>query len=462
MSLESEYIASKTTKEFHKSDDIVRLLIGPVGSGKSVACCVEILLRALKQPVDKDNIRKSRWLVVRNTYSELRDTTIRTFFDWIPESIGRFNKQNFEFNALFEPGDGTIVHLEIMFRALDKPKDVRKLLSLELTGAWINEAREVPKAVFEMILSRLGRYPSRKEVDDYWYGLILDTNPCDVDHWIYKTFEEDRPEGYKKFHQPSGLDKFAENRKNLPKTYYETMMVGKTQEWTNVYVHGMYGFVTDGKPIYPEYNDDVHVSSEIILPDPQHPIIVGIDFGLTPAATINQQVDGQWRVIDEIVTERMGALNFGTLLGKKLRSEYSGYEVELFGDPAGAQEAQTDETTPFEMLASLGLFADPAPTNDWMIRREAVAKLMSVMTCTGQPGFIVSPKARYFRKGLSGGYAYRRLMVIGEDRFHDKPNKNIYSHVCESHQYAVLGAGEGYEILGYKQDWGKSVNRRAH
>ena len=35
--------------DFHNSDAFVRGLLGPVGSGKSSACCVEIVMRALKQ-----------------------------------------------------------------------------------------------------------------------------------------------------------------------------------------------------------------------------------------------------------------------------------------------------------------------------------------------------------------------------------------------------------------------------
>ncbi len=35
--------------------------------------------------------------------------------------------------------------LEVLLVALDRPRDIAKLLSMELTGAWVNEAREVPK-----------------------------------------------------------------------------------------------------------------------------------------------------------------------------------------------------------------------------------------------------------------------------------------------------------------------------
>ena len=458
--MQREYRAAPTMSKFHRDDSFVRALLGPIGSGKSVACCVEILRKACQQKLAKDNIRYSRWVVIRNTYAELRDTTIRTFFEWIPHDFGYWNQQQMRFHIKFAPGDGSIVDLEILFRALDKPQDVRKLLSLELTGAWINEAREVPKAVLDMLMGRIGRFPNRDVVDDYWHGVILDTNPCDVDHWFYKFFEELRPDSWKLFHQPSGLSDGAENRKNLPRTYYERMMPGKTQEWINVYVHGKYGYVTDGKPIYPEFNDDIHVAKDIIEPVYGEPIYVGIDFGLTPAAVVCQNIQGQWRVIDEVVTERMGALNFGGLLGELLRGKYQGYPAEIYGDPAGNQSAQTDEQTPFMILHSLGIFASPAPTNDFTIRRESIAKKLGMMTFSGEPAYLISPAARMTRKGMGGGYKYRRMQIAGEERFHDQPDKqNIYSHVCEAGQYAACGAGQGAELLGYTKDWDKSVNR---
>ena len=43
------YIPCPTPARFHADDDFVRSLIGPIGSGKSVACCVEIMKRSTEQ-----------------------------------------------------------------------------------------------------------------------------------------------------------------------------------------------------------------------------------------------------------------------------------------------------------------------------------------------------------------------------------------------------------------------------
>jgi hypothetical protein len=359
--------------------------------------------------------------------------------------------------------DGTAVYLEVLFRALDKPDDIKKLLSLELTGGWLNEAREIPKAVLDMLIGRLGRYPSKRLGGPSWFGCILDTNPPDSDHWWYRLFEESSPENYELFRQPSGLSVKAENKQNLPDMYYENMMTGKDQEWINVYVHGNYGFVSDGKPIYPEYNDDIHYTDEEIILLGSI-VYIGIDFGLTPAAIFAQRsAKGQWQFFDELVTDDMGAKKFAAELNRKLNGEYKNCKFEIYGDPAGEQRAQTDEITPFQILNAAGIDAWPAPTNDYTIRREAVAINLSGLTMDGKPCYLIGPKCKQYRKAHAGGYKYKRLKVSGDDRFHDKPDKNKYSHPAEAGQYLLVGAGEGDRVIATK-GWDKlnyDNNRKA-
>ena len=123
------YKASKTLCKVHKDKTFVRAVMGPIGSGKSVGCLIDIFMKAMEQKPNDKGIRKTRWAIVRNTYRELIDTTIRTFFDWIPQEEGFFKKMDLEFIFEKDLPDGTRVEAEFLFRALDKPKDVKKLLS---------------------------------------------------------------------------------------------------------------------------------------------------------------------------------------------------------------------------------------------------------------------------------------------------------------------------------------------
>jgi len=415
--------------------------------------CFEIMRRAGEQKHGPDKVRHSRWAIIRNTYRELMDTTLKTWLYWFEE--GRFGP--------FRRGDMTHrirvndIDLEVIFRALDRPDDVKKLLSLELTGAWVNEAREIPKGVVDSLSDCVERFPNIESGGCTWSGVIMDTNAPDDDSWWYRMAEEETPLGWEFWKQPGGLleidGKFvvnekAENLKNLAPNYYLKRMAGKKDGHIRVYYCSQYGFFVDGRPVYPEYVDNLHCTDEILKPVPGIPITVGLDFGLTPAAVFGQLLPNGRKIwFDELVTEDMGTKRFAEILAPKMRGEYKDFEFEVWGDPSGDNRSQTDETTPFEILREEGIHAKPAPSNDWLLRRESVAVPLSRLF-DGKPGLLISPRCKVLRKGMGGGYCLRRVKIVGEDRYRDKPEKDRFSHVCEAGQYEMLGTGGGTAVVG--------------
>ena len=443
------YNPTPTARLMHQDTSFCRALMGPVGSGKSVACCWEVWMKAHAQEPAEDGIRYSRWAVVRNTYRELQDTTIKTWFAWFDEADGKYNAtQHQSVIYTHKLQDGTSMHMEILFRALDHQKDVKKLLSLELTGAWVNEAREIRHDVFAALTARVGRYPAGKRGRPTWKGVLIDTNPPDSDHWFVNAFAPGTPK-YKLFRQPSALSADAENLSNLEPDYYENLMAGKTDAWLKVYVHGEYGFLSDDAPVYPEFNTAIHTLPDSADLIPSTTVYIGIDFGLTPAAVFAfQGLEEQWVFFHEIVSFNMGAMRFGEVMGQYIRKNLRDNPLEIWGDPAGEQRAQTDETTPFEVLQTLGINAQPAPTNDYTIRRESVASCLTKLTTKGKPKFGITPGCPQLLRAMQGGYHYKRVQVSGDDRYRDKPDKNKFSHVAEAAQYLLVGAGEDIGIIG--------------
>jgi hypothetical protein len=404
-------------------------------SGKSTACVMEIIRKAHEQAPGPDGIRRTRWAVVRNTFSQLKDTTIKTFHDWFPPRVfGEYRVTDHVYLITKFPG----VQIEVLFRALDRPDQVSNLLSLELTGAWFNEVREIPKTIIEAMDGRIGRYPAQKDGGCTWLGMIMDTNPPDDDSYVYKMFEVVKPDNWEIFKQPSGLSAHAENLSHLPKNYYINLAKGKDDMYVRVYIHGQYGFLLDGKPVFTGFVDSKHVASHILEPIKGLDLLVGLDFGLQPACTIGQITPfGQLRILDELVSDGMAIRQFcQNQLLPLLRTKYWGYNVMGYGDPSGISRAPTDESTCFDILhsAEIGLTnVIPAYTNAIVPRVNAVDTFLSKMI-NGEPGIIFSPNCKYLRKAMNGGYHYamEKSYRGGEQDHKRDPVKNFSSHIADS------------------------------
>ena len=241
-------------------------------------------------------------------------------------------------------------------------------------------------------------------------------------------------------------NKTAENKKHMLANYYDNLIRGKTKSWIDVYVMNRLGTIQDGKPIYPMFAAEVHIAKEEIAVAAGAPLYVGLDFGLTPAATLGQKIRGRWLVQSEIVAFDMGIVRFAEVLREEISSRFSqASEVYIYGDPAGDFRAQTDESTPFHILRGAGLRAFPAPSNSVDLRLEAVSSQLTKMV-EGKPAFLIDRRCQQLIKGFEGGYQYKRMEVSGE-RYADKPDKNMYSHIHDALQYMMLGAGEGRALL---------------
>lgn len=450
MQITYSYQNVPTIEAFANSDKFFRGLMGPFGSGKSSGCVIEMVRRTAMQKPQHDGIKRARYAAIRNTYGQLEDTTIRTFQQWMPfEDFGTYRSSDHIF--VCDQIEG--MKFEVLFRALDNENHVKKLLSLELTGAWLNEAKEIPRSVVDAIGGRVGRYPAVKDGGCEWYGVWADTNPPDTDSWWYNMLEENTPSNAAVFKQPSGLATDAENLSNLPPNYYDNLAIGKKEDFIKVYIKGEYGYVLDGKPVYPEYNDNVHCAD--VSPIKTIQLYRGWDFGLTPACTLSQMLpNGRWIVVDELTADSMGIENFGRNVLNWCGQNYAGFAFEDIGDPAGESRSQTDERTCFQILHGMGIKIRGGD-QDPHIRQESVRKPLNRMI-DGKPSFTMHPRCKMLRKGFMGKYRHRRMQVSGE-RYDDKPEKNEYSHVHDALQYVAtrifasgLKLGEGNKPLNYK------------
>jgi len=459
----------KVLQEYADCRAPVSFIMGPLGSGKTVQTILKMFdLMCEQEPVKvvghkHFNKRLTRFIAVRNTYSELFSTTIKDYLE-IHGELGEFKQGSKEpptHRPLFELEDGTIVESEVIFIAFDRPDHVKKARGHQATWIWLNEVKELSKSVIDMLDLRHGRYPSRKEgVVCTQHGMLGDTNAPDEDHWYYKHAEEIKPEGWKFHKQPGGVtgragawkvNPNAENIHNLPPDYYKRGMSGKTDDWIKVNLANEYGFVSEGKPVHPYYVDSVHCLDMDFEPNKTDPIILGFDFGRTPACafTQKQSIYNRWVVFDEFTSENVSAASFAPAVKKYIEENYKGYTFRGWGDPSGNNRGQGTDDTPFQILQGAGITCYPTADNNPMLRRASLEEPIKELCMDGKPRFILLPKAKMIRKGLQGGFCYRRIMVTGE-KYTDEPDKNEYSHPVEALEYALYGEGEGLNAVRIK------------
>jgi len=466
------FVGSPTLTRFMESDARVRIIQGPVGSGKSVCCCAEIMRLAMNQePSPIDGVRYSKAGVIRNTYGELRTTTLETWKEFFPEEVcGPIRFTAPITHHIIIPG---FLDLQVLFVSADRPKDVRKLLSLELSFLWFNEFREMERSIFTAAGDRIGRYPSKKNHGVFATRdcIIADTNPPDEDSWIYE-LEMEAPEGHEFFHQPPAVfpeeeippeinytrdqliqaagrnylpNPKAENKRNLKPNYYESKVPGKTSDWIQVYYESKYGYVADGKPVIPQFDDTLMSREDLPILDDKE-LMIGIDIGggtLSPAAVIGQRHPrGNWLIHAEVICSEMGLENFSREIAFVLNDVFGARSIERgWADPAGKNRDPLYETSILQHLRSKGFPVHEAPTNQIQARIEAITAPMQRFI-DNQPGFLIHRRCKILRSGLAAKWKYKKVQVVGPERFAQTPDKNEYSHPCDALGYLMLGGGE--------------------
>lgn len=458
---------------FITASNFVDVMQGPIGSGKSVALCLRVMRHAQEQaPSPRDGIRRSRWAVVRNTFPDLKRTTIRTWLDTFPEHIyGRFTHGMSPMHVIRFAD----VELVVDFLALDKPEDIRKLRSGEYTGIAINELQFIEKEIFDEATSRVGRFPKMSDGGPTWSGVIADANAPDEDHWLGmmtgqvdlppNLTDEERqgytwPDDWGFYLQPSALlevldqhgrvvdykiNPGAENIENLKPDYYDRQRKGKSTAWINSRLMNRIALVVDGSPVWPMFRVEVHVAREALRPNPNYEVIVGLDFGRQPAAIFMQAINNRVLVQHELLGFNEGTEKFAPKVKRFLVEKYPGCKVKFYGDPKGADKTQNDERTAYDIYNANGMKVLPPPglkQNMISTRVDAVAMVLNEMD-DGRPRFVLSPLCPTLKVAMAGRYHNTR------DEFGElKPNKDRYSNPADGLQYGVIGLGEGRKMIG--------------
>ncbi len=422
-----QYVALPTIRRFHESPAQIRCIVGPVGSGKTSGASWEVCFYLPHFLFSEYGIKSTRWVVVRNTYAELRDTTMRTVFDWFP--WGHHQKVDNIYTLVYPEG----IRVEILFRSCDRPDDVKKFKSLEITGYWIDESIEIAEEIKLMLKNRIGRYPRGCPVR---FG-IETTNPPDVEHPTYSQFAWDTPPpgpiphgkplaNHAGFWQPPG-----ENNRNLRPGYYDDLRsdYAGDPEWIEMYIDGKPGMVIKGKLIYNNFDRAYHVAKESLIWSKGELFRGWDNSGNIPACVVCQMPQPlQVQVLAEYYTEKENIQDFTERVKADMAIRFPNAECLDWGDPAGENEysarrsttIQTRFTSNAQLMRECGVDVKPSEQN-FRARVEAVERALRLRN-----GLLIDPGCTRLINGFLGGYCYPEIGNTGI--YGEKPIKNKYSH----------------------------------
>jgi phage terminase large subunit len=176
------FLFDKTTTEV--------LFGGAAGGGKSWVGCSWLILMSLKYP-------KTRYLMGRSKLDSLKKTTLNTFFE-VCDTWGIKANKHYNFNASSNVitfyNKSEIILKDLFLYPSDRNFD--SLGSLEITGAFIDEANQITEKAKNIVASRM-----RYKLDDYNLipKMLMTCNPAK--NWVYTQYYRPAKDGNQKAHR---------------------------------------------------------------------------------------------------------------------------------------------------------------------------------------------------------------------------------------------------------------------
>lgn len=459
------YSAPKTIAAMMNSTAFVRIIMGPVGSGKTTGIIFEMLKRCKMQRPGPDGLRRTRWAIVRQTLSQLKMTVLLDVLYWLRGIVTyKVSEQLITVRVADIVSEWYMIPME-------DPEDQKRLLSMQLTGAWMSEGIELNPDLTSAIAGRCGRYPSALEGGCSWFGILVDTNaPVEGSDW-WKLFEESMPLDWALFRQPGGLTPLAENLDWLTQTpdtlklpqghperiaqgrrYYERLAANPNKDWVRRYVEAEYGEDPGGTAVFREsFRRSFHVHPitkddfEVIN---GYPILIGQDFGRHPCSLLCQPDHlGRLLVHEEVIAEDIGLEThvLKSLKPRLYQERYLGRMMAAVGDPTGTARGNIQEESCFDAMQRLGIPAFPSTTNDIDARIRAVEMLLHQQRNGGPALLINERRCPMLVRAMNGAYRYSKTKTGSTKPVPDKSHP--WSDLVDDLQYVALVLNAG--IVAY-------------
>lgn len=484
---------------------------GPIGDGKSVGCCVYIVKKSQEQIAIEVTehgktfkVKWSRWLIMRHTLKSIKETTLTTWNQLFGDKT-RWKTEPFEGRYEDWLEDGTLLRIDFIVLASEANNILSDLQSLELSGAWINEAIYSPYEVVAKVFTRLKRFNPTPlaGIELKTFHVVMDTNSPSEFNWWYQMEQKKQPEGWLFIvcppavleeedpetrqirYVPNDIEhakkhgrRPAENVKEIDggyhrgMSYWMDMISVLPPDEIRKLLMNQFGLSVDGLGVFREvWNQAMHrIAAENVKFMRGLRIVGGMDMGRTPAAVLGQFYNGKLVAQVEVTTwndklndgqgdlEHMDVGQFYDEYLLPVLVNFYGYpncSLQMFGDPAGKN---CGEVVSFSAIKRLqdekGLNIIPCDevqaaaqgVIDITNGNSSAIRISTVKKEMRAGNLAISENCRLLCEGMAGKYFFetmRSLSKNGVVRYKDEPCKNAWSHVMDAYQYLVLAVFRG-------------------
>lgn len=308
---ESQYKFLTTKKKF-------ALYAAGIGAGKSF-CGAHWALQKLSSD------KASRGLIAANTYNQLRNATLTSFFKVLDEFNIPYN-YNQQRNMIDVAGRFVYAY------SLENYESLR---GIEVGWFWLDEVRDTKEQAFKVMIGRLRDRKAEKLEGR------LTSSPCGY-NWLYDYFVGERKTDDYEIVQGGSVE-----NPFLPDGYLDSLKGSYDEKTYQQEVLGQ--FVNTGQgQVYYGFSRSKHVRP--VARDPKFPVMVGMDFNVNPmTAVVFQCIDNKIMVLNEI----WQAGSRTETMGEFLLTNY-GRGLQIIPDSTAIKQTTNSNRSDHEILKEMG------------------------------------------------------------------------------------------------------------
>lgn len=434
---------------------------GARGDGKTFSALIAMILHAKKHKEEGFDLPVP-WIGVTDYFTSHKLKTLRTLES--PIWCGGWKIMDGGHKAIFRLGRQDLVALDL-FGIEDQGAMDR--VRMETVGVWFEEPAPSTVLVQSAGISESSWLLAltSQRIPSYKHPALITSNYPDEDHWTWQRFVLREAPGTTYFRIPPG-----ERASPAQREEWRTALKDRPDLLRRL-LDGEPGLIILGPQVAQGFIRDVHVADDVLLIHVNEPIILGFDFGHTPACVLGQEWRGFVHVFAGFYEQHAGTRQLITNQVKPWLSKFAPWSLSnnqylaVGYDPSGNTEEQADiDSSPIRVIRELlGGHAIAGPTS-WTGRKDPLLALLNRMN-RGVPALRISksPHTKDLISALDGRWYYPqdRMGNVSRD-LPKKPNhpwEDIGDAVCylvnrvqpqvTSKQYKPIEREIADSVLGY-------------